>query len=478
MAKLIDTREFRDRDQEWFAAVSGDCNPMHMDAVAARRTIAHFPVVHGIHAVIWALDALFQIYLREVGQAQVQVKVRFVAPILVGDEVRAILIQKSEQALRLNVMVEETTAIQVSITRGGQRPVTEDTIESGLTVMPTAPLALPFCQMISAGGAIPFATDPDEIAKRFPAAARVLDARRLVALACSSFLVGMICPGLHSIYRGLELVTTGLNGNAKDKLRFGVVDSDERFRLVRLAVSGGGWAGLIEAHARPEPVTQAGLGSLATKVTPGEFSDVSALIVGGSRGLGEVAAKILAAGGAHTTVSYSVGEADARRVQGEITAFGSRCDVLHYDVRSSAPPQLNRLATDPSQVYFMATPAISRHRQMGFMESLLREFLAFYVVGFYDLCKELTQRYGRDLSIFYPSSVFVHNRPQNMMEYAMAKACGEVLCADMQRVEKLGRILVRRLPRLLTDQTAAIIGPPSTDPVDVMLPIVRELHAD
>lgn len=193
--------------------------------------------------------------------------------------------------------------------------------------------------------------------------------------------------------------------------------------------------------------------------------------------MGEVAAKILAAGGAEITVSYSVGEADAQRVQGEIAAFGGRCEVLRYDVRSSAAPQLDRLASIPNQVYFMATPAISRPRHRGFTESRFQEFFAFYVVGFHDLCKELIRRQGRGLAIFYPSSIYVESRPPNMMEYAMAKACGEVLCADMQGFEKLGRILMRRLPRLLTDQTAAIIGPQSADPVDIMIPIVRELHA-
>ena len=41
-----------------FAAVSGDRNPVHVDAVLARRTQAGAPVVHGVHLVLWGLDAL------------------------------------------------------------------------------------------------------------------------------------------------------------------------------------------------------------------------------------------------------------------------------------------------------------------------------------------------------------------------------------------------------------------------------------
>ena len=35
--------------------------------------------------------------------------------------------------------------------------------------------------------------------------------------------------------------------------------------------------------------------------------------------------------------------------------------------------------------------------------------------------------------MFYPSTVFVQDRPQEMTEYAMSKAAGEILCADIAR---------------------------------------------
>jgi hypothetical protein len=64
-----------------------------------------------------------------------------------------------------------------------------------------------------------------------------------------------------------------------------------------------------------------------------------------------------------------------------------------------------------------------------------------------------------------------------MTEYAMAKAAGEVLCADIQKFESPGRILVRRLPRLPTDQTASLVNITTAEPISVILPIVREIHA-
>jgi hypothetical protein len=65
-----------------------------------------------------------------------------------------------------------------------------------------------------------------------------------------------------------------------------------------------------------------------------------------------------------------------------------------------------------------------------------------------------------------------------MTEYAMAKAAGEVLCADIQSSESPGQILVRRLPRLPTDQTASLLKIETAEPISVMLPIVREVNAN
>jgi hypothetical protein len=63
-----------------------------------------------------------------------------------------------------------------------------------------------------------------------------------------------------------------------------------------------------------------------------------------------------------------------------------------------------------------------------------------------------------------------------MTEYVMAKLAGEVLCADLTRRDRGLKILVRRLPPLLTDQTAAIpnVGS-SSQAVEIALSIVRDM---
>jgi acyl dehydratase len=471
---VIAERDFTPTDQQRFAAISGDRNPIHMDAVAVRRTLVGFPVVHGIHVVLWGLDSLFG-YLPNLPQVG-SIRVSFEKMIYVGDRVKAVLTHRDEQRLRVEVIVEGTRAVRLEVSLGAPR--SNDEIGSNAPlIQPVEPLVLTYEQMINCYGRIPFFSSSNAISQMFPAAADMLDVHRVAALASSSFLIGMVCPGLHSIFRGFTLATTPLGESDNAVLHFRAADGDARFRLLKLAVSGGGWVGSLDAHARPEPRTQADPASIAAHVVPGEFDHVSALVVGGSRGLGELISKIVAIGGGHVTLTFSAGEEDARRVQAEIGRGGGRCDIIHYDVRANASDQISRLLTCPTHAYYMPTPVIYRRRSEVFSQSRFEEFLTFYVSAFHDLYRGLRSKFDKEITFFYPSSVYVETRPDGMTEYAMAKAAGEILCTDIQSFEGPGRILLRRLPRLPTDQTASLLKAETVEPISVILPIVREVSA-
>jgi NAD(P)-dependent dehydrogenase (short-subunit alcohol dehydrogenase family) len=215
---------------------------------------------------------------------------------------------------------------------------------------------------------------------------------------------------------------------------------------------------------------------IAEQVARDEFEDATALVVGGSRGLGELTAKVVAAGGGRVIVTYASGKADADRLAAEINDWGGNCEVVAYDVRQDAHRQYETLKHAPTHLYYFATPTISR-RKPGLCESeRLAEFHEFYVHGFLRLIEAGMRRAPEGIAVFYPSSVFVQERPQGMTEYAMAKAAGEILCADIARNFKKVRMLTERLPRLSTDQTASLIPSSSVSSLSVMLPIVRRMH--
>ena len=174
-------------------------------------------------------------------------------------------------------------------------------------------------------------------------------------------------------------------------------------------------------------------------------------------------------------LTYAVGAAEAREV-----AAGARCAdavrVVRYDVRETVPAEIVAASAAADCAYYFATPPIAHQATAVFSRSRLDELLHYYVDAFAGMCDALTAGRTRPLSVFSTVTVFIGERPRGTTEYAMAKAAGEVLCQDLQEYRRQLRIVVRRLPRMLTDQTASIVPAESEDGVAVMLPIVRELY--
>jgi hypothetical protein len=71
---------------------------------------------------------------------------------------------------------------------------------------------------------------------------------------------------------------------------------------------------------------------------------------------------------------------------------------------------------------------------------------------------ELVDRLGDDLAgIVWPSSVAAGGDVAGLAEYAEAKRAGELLCAQLAAERPGLRLVVPRLPRLLTDQTTSFV---------------------
>jgi len=473
---VLASRTFTVGDQIRFAAVSGDHNPMHLDPVAARRTQAGVPVVHGIHLLLWALDVLAQLNFGQLPARRVTARFnRFVAI----DEVVAVVRAKRNEAnarfdLVLDLVTDGLTVAQITVDFGVSARAAETLCYNSVPT-PTQPNNLAFDQMKGLSGRLAFATTPESVAAMFPAASGWLGSRRLAALAASSLLVGMVCPGLHSIYRSLSVDTCD-EQDTEDLLSFRAVPADARFRLLSLVIVGGGLCGMVESLLRVPPVPQSSSQELTGLVRPNEFGASKALVIGGSRGLGEVTAKLLALGGAEVVITYRLGSADADAVVRDICAAGGICKALAYDVGKTAELQLAGLGDAPTHAYYFATPAIFRAQSALVSRTRLDQLLDTYVDGFLDLAQTLRARRS-DVSLFYPSSVFVTERPAGMIEYAMAKAAGETLCSEMNLRWAPLHVVVERLPRLLTDQTASVIGTRPASPVAHLLSLVRKVQS-
>ena len=470
----LDSKTFNSTDQALFSYLSGDNNPIHLDAVAARRTQMGYPIVHGINAVLWAMEAA----CRREEFSPVSLQVNFLAPIYVGDTGVATLARLSDSQLRIDVSVEGMLATAVTLGLGGERksasPVNEERVQA--SDWPRLPVELSLEDIKAQIGAIAFAHPSERLAAVFPALCRSISSKRVAAMVGLSRLVGMICPGLHSILKNCSLDFAEIEGG--EVLRYATLEVNERFRVVRVSISGPGIAGEVAAYGRLPPIAQPTIEEIARLVPRGAYAGATVLVVGGSRGLGEVAAKACAAGGAHVLVTYAVGRAEAERVAHEISGHGGICGVHAFDVRADVKAQLSNLRVSPTHLYYFASGPMARRRAKFMSEDVLADFLCFYTKGFLETCNVLLAGApSRELRAFYPSSVSITNPAKGRTEYAMAKAAGEVLCRNMNQSLPGMHVLCHRLPRLLTDQTATVMPAESSPVLDVMLPIVSEMQS-
>ena len=468
--------------QEKFATLCGDRNPMHMDPVAARRTQAGQQVVHGVHTLLWALDTLAA--SGQIISPLVRVKARFLKWVYLGDEsVLALPFGAHADPATLRVDVLDMPVLTADLFYGELKVVDP---ASTLLASPIEPLEsareLTFAELETCTGDA-FTATAEDSRFLFPHLAAAIGATTVSEIAACSYIVGMEAPGMYSIFSKLDLTIARpphLEG-PRTALNYAVVRRDERFRRAQIAVTGLATGGMLYVFLRVPPVEQASMQAVAAHVEPDEFAGMRALIVGGSRGLGELTAKLIVAGGGRVTITYALGKKEADSVAGQIRSWGLAVEVIAYDVRLAPEPQLGGLDASPTHLFYFATNAIFRPKSTLVSASVLAEFSTFYLQGFYDLCSYLTGPRGQlalgagKLVAYYPSSVYIDERPPGMTEYAMIKAAGEQMCKDMNQQLPYLHILSTRLPRLLTDQTATLLPERELDPVHVLLPIVREM---
>jgi len=400
-------------------------------------------------------------------------KVRLARMIYVGETVQAKITQLDEKCLRGEVSVDGSPAVTLSATFGYARPLpTGQQFANAPFLNPTEPSPLSIEEMEGRLGKLRL-PDADTVTAMFPNAAHYLGARRVAALACSSYLVGMVMPGLYSIYTGISLDICEDDGSGQYAF-FRVTLADARFRHVTQDYLGGGLWAQLETFVRLPPVRQASLESIAQLVQRNEFAGTTALIVGGSRGLGEVTAKIIVAGGGKAIITYARGKADAENLATELKRWGGNCEAIAYDVVGDAGTQLGALREMPSHIYYYATPPIPSNKSSAFSQRAYAAYHAFYVEGFERLLKTILNQTKSKIVAFYPSSVAVDQPPAGMIEYAKAKADGERLCTELMAKAPTLSIVMSRLPRMLTDLTSTIQPVKTADPVTILLPIVRE----
>ena len=457
-------RRFTLADQEWFAQLSGDRNPMHLDPLYARRTQSGAPVVHGIHGVLWALELFAGTAL----DLRYDISVRFESFLYLNLDVQARL--RRENGL-ISIFLESRGRKIATISLLSPDPRIRPNLAAATArPVPAAPIEQDFPEAIGARGAFFLQGELSSYEMAFPNLGGKIGVPRVRAIAGLSTLVGMIVPGLHSIFSKCRIGLVQLTEDS-GTLQYEVRRSRAPLRQLSIGFASAGIYGGIDAFVRHPPIRQPSLEELDSAAENLDLSRQRALIVGGSRGLGELTAKLAALAGADVTVTYARGEKEAKALCEHLSARGLRCRARWLDVERLDGASLE--AGEFTHLYYFATPPIFTRTRDEYDPDQFAAFAAYYCDAFEALCRRL--RGAGELSVFWHSSTALEERPKGMIEYIMAKTAGEELCRELGRPKSGLKIHTLRLPRLATDQTASVTPAQTHDAIDFIRLALDEL---
>lgn len=456
------------KDQRVFSRISGDYNPIHLDARWAERVFPGRIVVYGI---LLALRALEEINFRA---PFFGLDVKFIKPIFLSEEV-SLSCEEGHGKTEVKVLIDGDVAIKIQILH--DQSARRQDIKLDDTLLPAAVSEcneLTFEQIKDASGCVKLNESENFIESLFPNCCRQIGINTVKGMLALSQIVGMRCPGRRGMFSGFKLwICNKEMGNPH--LSYKCVYANKSLGYSRLQVLGYGIGGIIEAYfTLPK--------DKLVKVSPQsplQYADSNALIVGGS-GLGHTCALLVASGGGKVCVTSRSRPPKGSPVFNLLNDYKNVSNqVLDVTSPASVSSFTNNIDKVVKSIYYFPTPRIFRRRLRTLSEKDTFDFLDFYVFSFVRLIESLyvSNKCSKDVSIFYPSSIAIEEANPDQFEYYISKLAGEEACSLLKKKYPLINTIVVRLPRLETDQTNSFIQIGSSSNLDCLAEIVKQVEA-
>ena len=461
------SKKFTLQDQYKFAEISGDYNDIHLNEKVARRSIFGYPIVHGINLVLWAIESELS---KNKFQKILYLEALFKNSVYLNETVflKRKLLNKSVE-INLYSRDRIVTSIKLDIEKSYEDN-SNNQINPNLPPY-EKPLEITMEEMEGNQGKLELFLNYLKFKSLFPLIADKLPKNQIATIISTSRLVGNICPGTNSLFT--KILLHSKKNEYINKLFFSVSKIDKRFNLINLNIKSPSFNGEIQAFERPPKIKQKKYSDFRKVIPPESFSNIKALVIGGSRGLGEVTTKILCAGGAEVVFTFFNGKAEAEEIVADIQASGAKIESLFLDIKEDLPiplPKVNLLV-------YMPTPFIFDAVKSKFSPLLFKKFLDYYIFGLHKIITNLDL--SDPLVVFNPSSVAIDDLPLNMGEYSSAKAASEIMSNFLEKANINLKFHCPRLSRLNTDQTNSIRPTKNENPIPVIfneLNIIKEFY--
>jgi NAD(P)-dependent dehydrogenase (short-subunit alcohol dehydrogenase family) len=469
----VEQLSFSREEMARFRQASHDVNPLHVSELYARKSPFGEPVVYGALAALACLGRLE----RRGSQTLARLTVEF-RDALAVDTPYQLEIDENEQAATLTLRDGRRTLLLASAAfRAGaplpadQRPLPpprREPADRSATDLPP--------DLTAQGSYAPAEPAFGQLLRAYGLPERGLGSTEAAALCLASFLVGMELPGQRALFSRL-LFEPAAGGAPQIDYQAKLLMFDARFQLLRARVELTG-EGRSLGQLTLESFLRDDLPAPAPPVRSERWLGKTALVVGGSRGLGAAVARALAWQGGQVFTTYVKSQAEALALAEGVAGAPGRIVPVAADAGDLADCRRLRETLPGGALDLLVCSAFPAVRALWIEETAADRIVRF--VG--DSVRLVTN----PLATFLPalaraggqvalvSSIWAESAPADFPHYVAAKLAVEGLVRVAAREYPAVGFLITRPPRLRTDMTNTPLGRQRTLPPEAAAAVIVE----
>ena len=436
---ITERLKFSIKKQLDFLKISGDLNEIHVP----NKKIA---VAHGINLLLRTMETLSK-KKRINFSSSCLIDINFIKPIIVPSNLKLVSSIK-DKSIECSIFSSNILTARLSFFSSGnilENFEKEIKFKKRINI----PLSNNIFKKKNKYQTDLFEVNKKLIKKEYPTLLGLIGEARVSSIINLSYFVGMIYPGQNSLLSSVQIVT---NNSRKKKIVFNLNKFDERINFSNILVSAPGLNAKLNTFSKNKKITQPDLKKIKFnyKNKIANHSLQNALIIGGSRGLGELTAKILSIGMGNLTLTYNKNFIKAQNIKKELHRKNSKCNIIKIDVTNDKELKKITNLKNINSIYYFPTPSLVNLKKRTFDQNMLKNFINY----FYRIPKKIIsmlEKRKKKIIFFYPSSVYLNNKKEHnhLKEYLFAKTKGEKICKDNLKYVKF---FSTRLPPILTDQ--------------------------
>lgn len=458
---------FTRADLQAFALATGDRNPLHLSDEFARHTPFGEQVVFGALGVLRALAHL------DDDRTPSRLQARFMRPLFVGRDYQVVVNPGTERTSVASIMDHGERATSLVVTWGpAETPHDPVDFEGPARPMVARAAVVDAASVAgSAPTALRYACDPPGIRHVAGVPGGWSDSE-LAAVACASYVAGMEVPGQQALLLDFDIRFFARLETTSFDTVIERITWDERFSLVTLDLTlqdQGRVFATARIHATQRPsatVTDIELAASRLPANESTFEGRTAVVIGGSRGVGAVLAAQASLSGAAVTVTFERSDAQAAALVNDLTIAGGKATAMKGDARDPefAATVADSVATGLDLLICSAWPPFVK---LGHASSAIDPLIDHVTSGVAmvatPLLALLPLMNGQGDVVFL-SSELVQRPDPNYWQYSTGKAATEAMVRSLAALHPQVTFHLARPTLLATDYAQPVGGPKPVPP--------------